>query len=121
MKRLFKKIEKHQDEHTNIIIKESLMACELANSSLILPARLEDDCLGVIRMPVKGRGHYLVVCTDMEEFESLGSFTPLTNSWHRFLELLEDGDGVAINIKSDACFLENKFLKQYFGDNFDMS
>ena len=121
MKRLFKKIESLQKEHESIAIEASLMACELENSSLILPAKIEEDSLGIIHLPVKGEGHYLVLCTDMDEFKSLECLTPLTNSWEMLLQLLEDGDGVAININSDSCFLENKFLKQFFSDKLNIS
>ena len=41
-------------------------------------------------------------------------FTPLTNSWKRFMLLLDDDEGVAINIFGECCVLGRGFLDQYF-------
>ena len=48
MKNLFLKIEDLMKHHRNFDIEMSLLACELANSSLLVPLILEDDKMGVM-------------------------------------------------------------------------
>lgn len=122
MRRLFARIEELMENHKSIDIEASLMACELLNSSLILPAQIGDDSLGFLRIPGFDDNYYVVFCTDMNEFEKFKSdFTPLTNSWRMFLELLEEeSDGIVINLFDEACFLGKPFIDQFFrGDSQD--
>lgn len=51
MKRLFKRIKKQQENHADTMMEESLMACELLNSSLILPIRKNEDIREVLQIP----------------------------------------------------------------------
>ena len=69
MRRLFARIEELMENHKSIDIEASLMACELLNSSLILPAQIGDDSLGFLRIPGFDDNYYVVFCTDMNEFE----------------------------------------------------
>ena len=51
----------------------------------------------------------------MDEFRNFEEeFTPLTNSWKRFMLLLDDDEGFAINIFGECCVLGRGFLDQYF-------
>lgn len=118
MRHLFKKIDELQENHRNFDIEASLMACELLNSSLILPAQLDDNSLGFINLPGPDDNNYIVLCTDMDEFRKFkNDFTPLTNSWKTFLTLLDEGsDGFLINLHDEACFLAKPFIDQFFRD-----
>ena len=51
MKRLFRKFGDIQMNHEEMFIEESLMACELENSSLILSAQITENLLGYISVP----------------------------------------------------------------------
>ena len=116
MRKLFKRIEKLENNRESIEIESSLMACELENSSLILPARIDEDTWGFVVLPGPENRQYIALCTDMDEFNKcFGELMPLTNSWKRQLELLEGGaDGFVINPMGEVCFLEREFLDRYF-------
>ena len=51
MRRLFKKIDELEGECRCIDLEASLMACELENSSLILPASMDGDNMGFVQLP----------------------------------------------------------------------
>ena len=51
IKRLFKTIEKRQNNREGIEMEESLMACELLNSSMILPIRRTDKGMDALQIP----------------------------------------------------------------------
>ena len=116
MKRLFRKFGDIQMNQEEMFIEESLMACELENSSLILPAQITENSVGYISVPnPEGEGKFIVLCTDMDEFRNFEEdFTPLTNSWKCFMLLLDDDEGFAINIFGECCVLGRGFLDQYF-------
>ncbi len=116
MKKLFKRIEKLESEGESIEIESSLMACELENSSLILPAKIDDESWGFVVLPGPNERDYIALCTDKEEYDKCFSeLTPLTNSWKRQLRLLDIGaDGFVINPLGEACFLEREFLERFF-------
>ena len=118
MRRLFRRIEDLQENHKSVEVEASMMACELLNSSLILPAKINDDSFGFIHLPADRKNSFIVLCTDMDEFRHFEEMdlTPLTNSWDRFLELLEKNDGVAINIFDVACFIDKNFMRRFFAD-----
>ena len=119
MRNLFKKIKELESEHKSIDLEASLMACELENSSLILPASFEEDCTGFVQLPGPKNKQYIALCTDMDEFRKcFDELTPLTNSWKRQLKLLECGaEGFVINPMGEVCFLEMEFIKRYFLDD----
>ena len=116
MRKLFKKIKKLENDGESIEIESSLMACELENSSLILPARIDGDNWGFVVLPGPNDRQYIALCTDKEEYDKCFSdLTPLTNSWKRQLGLLAIGaDGFVINPAGEVCFLEREFLDRYF-------
>ena len=121
MRRLFKRIEELEENRKSIDIEASLMACELVNSSLILPAQIEGNSFGFIQIPGPDDNLYIVLCTDMGEFDKFKSrFTPLTNSWKKFLKLLDEGaDGFVVNLFDEVCFLGKPFIDQYFREDSD--
>ena len=140
MKSLFRKIEKIQSEKGDMSIEESLMACELVNSSFIIPANIKDESISFLRLPGPDDKLYYVVFTDMNEYneaiEEIGvmlngfeecdifikNSTPLTNSWKILLTLLEyDSDGFFINMASDGVFLGRPFIEQYFQEDIEAS
>ena len=119
MKRLFKRIDENNSR--NIDLEASLMACELLNSSLILPACIENDRLGIVQLPGIKNRKFIAVVTDMDEFnQGFKSLTPLTNSWQRLLDLLDDDvEGFVINPFGECCYLGRDFLNPYFEVNND--
>lgn len=116
MRRLFKRIEEKQDCCSHFDLEASLMACELENSSLILPAHIDGDKWGVVQLPGPKKRQYIALCTDMEEFNKCFSeLTPLTNPWKNQLLLLESGaDGFVINPAGEVCYLEGEYLDRFF-------
>ncbi len=119
MKRLFKRIKKQQENHADTMMEESLMACELLNSSLILPIRKNEDIREVLQIPCPGGKIYLGVFTDAEEFRKGNvEMTLFTNSWEMLFKLIGCGvDGLVINVFDEAVFIGKDFLDQYFGDD----
>lgn len=117
IKRLFKTIEKRQNNHEDILIEESLMACELLNSSMILPIRLNDKGMDALQIPGPDGKTYLAIFTDIDEFK-LGNveMTPVTNSWSLLMDLLNDNlNGFIINVFGEAVIFTRQFLDVYFG------
>ena len=119
MRRLFKKIEELESGCRNIDLEASLMACELENSSLILPASMDEDNMGFVQLPGPNKREYIALCTDMDEFRKcFDDLTPLTNSWKQQLTLLKGGaDGFVINPMGEVCFLEKEYIQRYFLEN----
>ena len=117
IKRLFKTIEKRQNNHEGIEMGESLMACELLNSSMILPIRLTDNGMDALQIPCPDGKTYLAIFTDIDEFK-LGNveMTPVTNSWDLLIALLNDSlNGFVINVFGEAVIFTRDFLDLYFG------
>ena len=117
IKRLFKTIEKRQNNHEDILIEESLMACELLNSSMILPIRLTDKGMDALQIPGPDGKTYLAIFTDIDEFK-LGNveMTPVTTSWSLLMNLLNDNlNGFIINVFGEAVIFTRQFLDVYFG------
>jgi hypothetical protein len=116
MKRLFKKIEEIQKHHGNIDMEASLMACELANASLILPAQIDDNSMGIVELPGPKNKKFIALATDMDEFnKGFEDLTPLTNPWNIILDLLHDDvEGFVINPFDEVVFLGRSFLNPFF-------
>ena len=117
IKRLFKTIEKRQNNREGIEMEESLMACELLNSSMILPIRLNDKGMDALQIPGPDGKTYLAIFTDIDEFK-LGNvdMTPVTNSWSLLMDLLNDNlNGFIINVFGEAVIFTRQFLDVYFG------
>lgn len=117
MKRLFKKMYTLMQDHQDITLEESLLACELENSSFILPTLLKEDDLGIIQLPNNDGKKYIALCTDIEEFKKFKNdeLTPITNSWSNLLKLLNDNcEGFVINVFSEECVLSRKYLDDFF-------
>jgi len=116
IKRLFKTIEKRQNNHEDILMEESLMACELLNSSMILPIRLTDKGMDALQIPGPDGKTNLAIFTDIDEFK-LGNvdMTPVTNSWKLLMNLLNDNlNGFIINVFGEAVIFTRQFLDVYF-------
>ena len=120
MKRLFKKLKDLDRYHKRSDIDESLLACELADSSLIIPAAIDGDEFIPLFVVDAKKKSFIILCTDMEEFshfEQLG-VTALTIPWKSVFKFIEKDDGIVINMFSERCQLNRHFLKQYFEDNY---
>ena len=118
IKRLFQTIEKRQNNREGIEMEESLMACELVNSSMILPIRLTDNGMDALQIPGPDGKLYLAIFTDIEEFR-LGNveMTPVTNSWKLLIDLLNDSlNGFVVNVFGEAVIFTREFLDLYFKD-----
>ena len=116
IKRLFKTIEKRQNNREGIEMEESLMACELLNSSMILPIRLTDKGMDALQIPGPDGKTYLAIFTDIEEFK-LGNveMTPVTNSWDLLIAFLNDNlNGFVINVFGEAVIFTREFLDLYY-------
>ena len=121
MKRLFVKIDDLMKSRRNFKIEESLLACELLNSSLLIPLTIVNDELGVVTVE-NGRGRrFMLLFTDKEEYDkSISDIQPRTNPFRVILDLLEDGiEGFLINAGGVTCELTRKFLNLYFLEDYD--
>ena len=117
IKRLFKTIEKRQNNREGIEMDESLMACELLNSSMILPIRRTDKGMDALQIPGPDGKTYLAIFTDIDEFKRGNvEMTPVTNSWDLLIALLNDNlNGFVINVFGEAVIFTRDFLDLYFG------
>ena len=116
MKNLFLKIEDLMNNHRNFDIEESLLACELANSSFLIPLIIEDNKIGVMSIKDNRNRIFMLLFTDKEEYDKrVKDIPPRTNSFRLLLDLLEDDiEGFVINIEGVTCELPRKFLNKYF-------
>lgn len=123
MRRLFVKMKDLDRKHKCTDIEESLLACELANSSLIMPARIEGDSFTPAYVGDSKNNNNLILFTDMDAFEGIGDIgaEPLTVPWQSVFSYIEEGDGVVINIFDECCCISTAFLRQYFADNLNTS
>ena len=118
LKRLFKIIK--EKENQDFTYEMSLAACELENSSMILPVMIDGDSRGIVELPGIRNMKFIAIATDMEEFDKcFEDFTPMTNSWDMFMDLLYDGvEGFVVNPLGETCFLGRNFLIPFFeGEN----
>ena len=96
------------------------MACELSNSSLILPAEVdvENNVFSFITIPGPNRGEYVPLCTDSRELEKYTGYDALTHSW-QFLcgWLAEDLEGFVINAFDECCFIGRPYIESFFKDD----
>ena len=66
MKHLFLKMNELMESHKSIEIEESLLACELINSSLLVPITITDDSLSVLTARDKRRNFILLFTSLLE-------------------------------------------------------
>ena len=116
MKRLLKRIDDLTSHHKSTNIESSLLACELLNSSFLVPVeKLEDNLhIGGAR---NHRGKcFIMLFTDKAEYDKCNlDVEPKTNPFRMVLDLLEDDcEGFVINVKSAAFELSRKYLETYF-------
>ena len=117
MKILIRKLEKMMDSHEPIEIEASLLACELKNSSLLVPVDIKDDELSCAAIPGPKGKQFILAFTDKQEYDKCIKYvSPRTNPIDIVLDLLNDEiEGLAINIASDyPCFLGRAFLNPFF-------
>lgn len=119
MKRLFKKMDKLQENHENTEFEESLLACELLNSTMILPIRDNLEGRVMLQIPGPGGKNYIGIFTDLEEFKKgKVEMTVFTSSWSMLMDLLGgDVDGFVINLFGEGVFLGSDFLDDYFRED----
>ena len=117
MKRLFKRMGELQEEHRDITLEESLMACEFENSSLIIAGQRDDDGQGVLATLGPDDKPYIALFTDLEEFNrEENDFDPLPNSWNVIMELLKENvNGFVINLYDVPAFIPRGYIDRYFG------
>ena len=116
MIRLLNRIYELMSQHKNIEIEASLLACELVNSSLLVPVDMHDDHMSVAGVQNFNGKKFIMLFTDSEEYDKCNfNYKPRTNPFYRILELLEDDlDGFVINAGSMQCELSREYLKTYF-------
>ena len=116
MKKLFLKIEDLMKHHRNFDIEESLLACELINSSLLIPLIITDDQVTVKTVEDYKKRRFMLLFTDKEEYDkNVTDIPPTTNPFWAILDLLEDGiEGFVINSGGVGCELTRKFLNRFF-------
>ena len=123
MKRLFKKIEEIKDNHGDILLEGSLLACELENSTLIIPATIVGNEVHHIALPDKKGNPFFVAYTDMDEFRKskCNEYVPLACSWKGILRLLRSfpAEGILINPFNEVVSMSNLYLDHFFGDEND--
>ena len=74
------------ESHKSIDIEESLLACELINSSLLVPITIIDDSLSVLTVKDKKR-NYILLFTDKEEYDKNNKDIPArTNPFRTILD-----------------------------------
>lgn len=119
MKQLFLKIGDLITKRENFQLEESLLACELLNSSLLIPIIINDDEKLEIKTVEFNRKNYILLFTDLEEYDKIISdIVPRTNPFRVLLDLLDDDvEGFIINFAGEGCELSRKFIDHYFMDD----
>lgn len=119
---LFKKMHKKMSEHKSITLEESLLACELHNSSLLVPIEVSDDDVAIGGIKNRRGKKFILLFTDKDEYDKCDfAMKPQTNPFREILNLLEDNDaGFVINLKSIACEIPRQFIDRFFGDDLDV-
>ena len=119
MKRLFLKADELIRHHKSIELEESLLACELANSSLLIPVIRVDGGLKVrtIPHPITNKD-FIMLFTDKEEYDKCEKkIDPMTNPFRHIIPLLDDEvEGFVINAGGVSCELPRKYIDKFFGD-----
>lgn len=116
IKRIIKRVEDIQDNHGDIYLEASLMACELENSSLIVAGTVDEEGFELVHVPGPEDKLFIVLCTDMDEYRKCDyDMIPMTNSWEHVLGLLrEEVEGFVINPLGECCFIGRGLLGPYF-------
>ena len=119
MKKLFVKIGDMIEHHEDFTIEESLLAVELKNSSLLIPAKIVDGSLGAMTVEDEKNRRFITLYTDIDEYENAKTgIEPLTNPFSEMVHLLDERlEGFVINKDSVACEIPKNFLKKYFADD----
>lgn len=118
LKRLLRKIDSAIKNREDITLLESLLACELINSRLLIPAVVEDK--GVRFNVITAKKDVLIpLFTDYEESQKFDtSITALRKPFRAILQLIDvDVDGIAINPFGENCIIKNEYLHKYFEVN----
>ena len=109
MRNLFIRIGKLQENHESFDIEASLLACELENSSLIVPAIQIDGSF--YPHPVMDENNNAF----MDAFSRFPAETvPFTNSFDEVLKIAFNFDGLVINVNDEVCSLEKDYLEAFF-------
>lgn len=116
LKNLFEKMDDLQLSHDGIEITESLLACELSNSSFLIPLTAENDQIAVMTVEDDKKRRYITLFTDYDAYqEYIKSIPPMTNPFWVIMDLLDERmEGFVINPNDEACEISRKFLNRYF-------
>jgi hypothetical protein len=119
MRKLFKKMMELEASHRSTDIEESILAADLAGSSLLIGARVVDDKLQVLSLRDSKKREYILLFTDKNEYDKNETdIKPMTNPFSVILDLLKDTyEGFVINVDSEACIINRPFLERYFLEN----
>lgn len=119
MRKLFKKMIELEVSHRSTDIEESILAADLAGSSLLIGARVVDDKLQVLSLRDSKKREYILLFTDKNEYDKNDTdIKPMTNPFSVILDLLKDTyEGFVINVDSEACIINRPFLERYFLEN----
>jgi hypothetical protein len=118
MKELFRKIKRMDENHENTDIEASLLACELLNSTLLIPVTFEGDSIGYSVGKDSRNRSYILLFTDKEEYDkTITGIDPYTPEFKRgILPLLEDHDGFSINKDGEVFNIGKEYFEVFFSE-----
>ena len=118
MKRLFGKIRDAIKNREDLTLLKSLLACELANSNLLIPELLMEDKEILNEIAGPNNKVYIPLFTEEEELKNVEGIELTRKPFNRILQLLDDNVyGISINPYGVNCILEMDYLKEFFEVN----
>ena len=119
LKRLFLEIKKAMMNHEDITLLESLLACELANSNLLIPEILTEGPQVLDEIGINCDNEYIPLFTDEDELKDCENIKLTRMPFRSILALLSDKvKGISINVFSkNFILIKIEYLNEYFEVN----
>ena len=115
--RLFERIEELESGKKSTELEQSLLACELLNSHLLVCVEIMGETLHFASTPDVNGNQFIMLFTDRAEYDKVGfKKNPVTVPFEEYVKIVgRDCAGFVVNVRSSACCIPVAFLEKYFG------
>ena len=120
--KLFERISVLESNNESTEIEQSLLACELANSHLLVSVRIDGGNLHFATTPDEDGNQFIMLFTDRDEYDKVGfKNNPVTVPFREYVRIVgPDCAGFVINVRTFPCCIPKEFLEKFFGDDLNV-
>lgn len=120
--KLFERIARLESDNESTEIEQSLLACELSNSHLLVCVEINGQNLHFASTPDEDGDMFIMLFTDRKEYDKIEfKNNPVTVPFREYVRIVgKDCAGFVIDVRSSAFCIPRKFLEKFFGDDLNV-